>query len=380
MRGRDRHRPPTANPTSVHVQRRDPVHTAIEALRPCVRAGANALERLRQNQRGVRGFDRPHTSSLVLRCLVTSLSSLLCLAHAPVASAAELGNRPTRVTRSDAAEHSAAPAPVASEEASPLTKAPESAASETPASGLDEKQARAVELFNLGSQYYVDAEYERALEAFLDAQTLYPSAEFQYNIGACYEQLERYEAASRAYKTYLRNVEDIRDRANVENKIRRMDSMAELARKGSEPAASTETVTTVPPPQSRPSKDPQKVGKAMVVIGAVTMSLAAAGTGSAVLILGAQARKNGRIIEEINEGENPQKLTLEAARGVDEAGRRAETLQFVIGGVGAALTIGAAVLLGTGAAKAKSRNQARRPGLAPYIGRGRAGLTLRGSF
>ena len=235
-----------------------------------------------------------------------------------------------------------------------------------------DSQARAVELFELGSQYYVQAKYERALEAFLDAQTLYPSAEFQYNIGVCHEQLEQYDAAARAYQTYLRNVEVIEDRANIENKVRRLTALANKSR-AAEQAVQTVTVPT-------PAQEPRAPGRGRIILGAVGLSAAVVGGSVGVIALGTVALANSRAIEGLAEGRNPDHLTLDDAKEADAGGRRAESWQFAVGGVCAALAIGSTVLMISGIVKRKANAARTQARLAASLSPRGVALSLRGSF
>ena len=92
------------------------------------------------------------------------------------------------------------------------------------ASQKDAKISKAMALFQKGVELYNEVKYE----ASLDAQTLYPSPDFQYNIGSCHEQIEQYPSAVRAFKTYLRNKTNVADAANVRARIRRLEKLSEI--------------------------------------------------------------------------------------------------------------------------------------------------------
>jgi len=103
---------------------------------------------------------------------------------------------------------------------------------------------RAMAAFQRGSENYNMAKYDVALRDFLEAASLYASPDFQYNIGLCYEKLDKPEEAIAAFETYLKTKPDASDRANVEDRVARLREMAETRKNGGGDA----------PPDTKPAK------------------------------------------------------------------------------------------------------------------------------
>ena len=249
------------------------------------------------------------------------------------------------------------PAEEGSEEAEPTPEELEEA----------RKLAEAREAFTRGTELYGQARFEEALEAFLDAQSLYPSPDFHYNIGQCYESLEKYEEAIRAYKSYLRGSPDAQDYASVESKIGRLERVAE--EKAKEAAG--------------PSADEQKqakTSKALVISGAAVIGIGAAGAVATGLAFGLQARSLSQQVEDINAGNNPDELTLAEVENLDARGRRAEVLQIVGVGVGGGVAVVGAILLAVGLKKRPKADDGAQARLAPMLGFKSTGVVLTGRF
>jgi tetratricopeptide (TPR) repeat protein len=67
-----------------------------------------------------------------------------------------------------------------------------------------------------GVEAYKEGRYRDAIDLFLEADQLAPSAALSFNIGAAYEKLGEAAAALRWYRDYLRRAPDTADRAQVE--------------------------------------------------------------------------------------------------------------------------------------------------------------------
>lgn len=231
----------------------------------------------------------------------------------------------------------------------------------------ERKLAEAREAFTRGTELYGQAKFEEALEAFLDAQSLYPSPDFHYNIGQCYESLEKYEEAIRAYKSYLRGSPDAEDYASVESKIERLERTAE--ERANENAG--------------PSVDEQKqakTSKALVISGAAVIGVGAAGALATGVAFGLQARSLSQQVDDINAGSNPDELTLAEVEDLDARGRRAEVLQIVGVGVGGGVAVVGAILLAVGLKKRPKPDDAPQARLTPMLGFKGTGVALTGRF
>jgi tetratricopeptide (TPR) repeat protein len=67
-----------------------------------------------------------------------------------------------------------------------------------------------------GVQAYKEGHFRDAIDLFLEADQLAPSAALSFNIGAAYEKLGEPAAALRWYRDYLRRAPDASDRSQVE--------------------------------------------------------------------------------------------------------------------------------------------------------------------
>jgi tetratricopeptide (TPR) repeat protein len=98
--------------------------------------------------------------------------------------------------------------------------------------------------FNAGSAAYDSADYARALSEFQTAQKLRPSPAFDFNIGRCYDRLERVPEAIAAYERYVAH--EPPDAAEARARIAVLKSRLELPAKASPAPA----VVPTPPPTS----------------------------------------------------------------------------------------------------------------------------------
>jgi tetratricopeptide (TPR) repeat protein len=237
---------------------------------------------------------------------------------------------------------------------------------------------RAMDTFRRGTTAYDEARYEQALAAFQEAATLYASPDFQYNIGLCYDKLDKPEEAIRAFETYLRTKPDAPDRANVEDRIARL--RADLERAAAEPAPTEPTPQpTSQPPESLMEDVATPPSRPFIIAGA-----ALAGVGTAVALgggigLGVLAKQRSDAIDDIQDGGNPGGATFDEARTLETEGKRFEALQVTFVAVGAAVALTGAALLAVGLKRRKQVATARLrvlPGVAARSG----GLTLVGRF
>jgi hypothetical protein len=80
--------------------------------------------------------------------------------------------------------------------------------------------ARAKAAFEAGVDAYDQARYEVALRKFQDAHALSHSPALYFNMAACEEHLDHFEAAALLLRQYLIEKPDADDRSNVEVRIR----------------------------------------------------------------------------------------------------------------------------------------------------------------
>ena len=268
------------------------------------------------------------------------------------------------------AAFAAAPGPAGDRESAPVEVAePAPAGPELHDPMLQAKQA-----YDLGRKLYDEAKYEDALGSFLDAQRLYASPDHHFNIARCYEALGRYELAVEYYRAYLRS--DPGDRANIESTIERIEA---IITSKDEPAAQPALPEVEPQPEPVPptdgSEDASHPGRVLIVTGAVLT-----GVGVAVLLgggvgAGAAARDRSDQVDDVFQGGNPDGLSLDATRTLDEEGRRLESIQVAGAVVGTVLIAGGVTMLALGVRKKRAR-----PSAAAMLGRGLVGVTFRGRF
>jgi tetratricopeptide (TPR) repeat protein len=236
----------------------------------------------------------------------------------------------------------------------------------------DPNYTRAVEAYRLGTELYNDAKFEEALVAFQEAATLYASPDFQFNIAKCYERLGKYEDAIRSYELYLRTAEDSGDTAVIEA------SITDLKRRIEERDAAAEKD---PEPEPEPT-GPTNPGRKLVITGGALLGVGAAVALGGGLGFGIPVSRDNATLGDVL-GDNPDNLTFAEADEIANGARRYQTLELVMIGVGGALVVTGAALLGVGMAKnkkAKAKTTASQLRLAPTWGRTGAGLSLSGSF
>ncbi len=263
----------------------------------------------------------------------------------------------------------AAPAPVTGEAPAdaPAAAAPPEAPREDP------KLEQAMVSYDLGKKAYNAARYEDALEHFQEAATRYASPDFQYNIGLCYERLNKPEEAIRAFRTYLRTKPEAKDRPNVEDRIFQLEKQIENAENQPVPEGPPDPDPVEPEVEAPPN------GKTLILVGAVLTGVGGAVGIGGGLGFGLAARSRSLSVEDVADG-NPDDLTFAEADALDAEGRRFETLQIVMAATGAAVAITGVALLAVGLKRKKQAAAGPTATLVPtWTGRS-AGLSLQGRF
>ncbi len=268
-----------------------------------------------------------------------------------------------------------------------------------PGGSADDLEEEAMTLFQAGQIAFRARDFRRALEFFQDAQSRHPSPIFHYNIGLCYEALERPEQAIDAYNAYLRSGPE--DRPEVEQRIAKLEAKIAEAKAAADAEAETtaeaetgegtagEGTETTPAPEgpevsgavgSEPVDDtPQKPGNGLLIGGAVL-----AGTGVALVGVGAwQGVRAGRIGDDVdtvmNEG-NPEGLTLAETQALDDDGRRAQTIQIATLAAGSILGVTGIALIALGITKNKKAARSANVFVTPVAGRNGSGVSISGRF
>jgi tetratricopeptide (TPR) repeat protein len=112
-----------------------------------------------------------------------------------------------------------------------------------------------------GTRQYDVGEYAKALANFKKAYLLYEEPAFLFNMALCYRQLGQKRDAVGAYKSYLRKVYDVPNRAEVQRIIATLE--AEIA---SEPARSAAPPEPQPSPPTKTAAAPAAPAPALVEV------------------------------------------------------------------------------------------------------------------
>ncbi|HET6584083.1 MAG TPA: tetratricopeptide repeat protein [Nannocystaceae bacterium] len=246
----------------------------------------------------------------------------------------------------------------------------------TPPPGEDEVRdepnlERAMEAFQRGSQNYNEAQYQQALRDFLEAASLYASPDFQYNIGLCYEKLDKPEEAIAAFETYLKTKPEAADRANVEDRIERLRGMAEQRRAGG---------GSKPPEDTRKAKS--TAARPMLITGDVLTGVGIVVALAGGIGFGVAAKRKSDALKDVQTGGNPDDLTLADARDLESQGKTFEAIQIAMVAVGGALVVTGVALIAVGTVRRNNakKGKSARARLVPVVGARGAGLSLTGRF
>jgi len=266
--------------------------------------------------------------------------------------------------------------------------APPAEGTPTEEAGPDEQVERAMAAYQRGTQNYNLAQYEAALADFTEAASLYASPDFQYNIGLCYEKLDKYEDAIRAFAAYLRAKPDAEDRPNVENRIHALEQELERRKREAEEDEAAarraqQERSAVPPPAAPVTSDerPPTAGRPLIIAGAALVGVGAAVALGGGIALGVVAGKRSQAVDDVQTGGNPEGLTFAETQQLEHEGKRFEGIEVGLVAGGAAVAVTGAVLLALGLRKRQQATGAQA-WLRPLYGgaTGPAGLVITGRF
>jgi len=120
-----------------------------------------------------------------------------------------------------------------------------------------ENVGKAKAYFQAGVEAYDQGRYEVALREFQHAHALSHSPALYFNMAACEEHMDHFQAAALLLRQYLIERPDAEDRANVEVRIKSLEERDERLKKMTEPPpVKTEptpvtTTAAAAPPQAR---------------------------------------------------------------------------------------------------------------------------------
>lgn len=243
----------------------------------------------------------------------------------------------------------------------------------------DPQLDQAMRAYQRGTENYDRAQYESALADFKEAASLYASADFQYNIGLCYEKLDKYDEAIRAFRTYLRAKPDASDRPNVESRIADLEERIEQQKRQAQAdEQARRDAENRPAPiiiqEPRDDDEPEQNGRGLVISGAALIGLGGAIALGGGIGFGAAARQRSLAIDEIQNDGNPEGIGFGEAEDLEAEGKRLEAIQIGLAAGGAVVAVTGAVLLALGLRKRKSVQA------SAWLGPSTAGLSLTGRF
>jgi tetratricopeptide (TPR) repeat protein len=244
-------------------------------------------------------------------------------------------------------------------------------------------------LYNEGDAYYHAADYDRAIEAFRQAYALSKSPGLLFNLAQAHRLKGDCRQALTLYRNYLRALPAAANRDKVEARIVEMDKCvqdaearqreqrpAEPATRPAEPSTRPAESTTRPPePSTRPPEPPsgstvEPPPAAVPAPASGTSSssrprvplLAAGGVmlgaGLALVAGGAAfSAQAAQATQDLADRCTPRCVWDQDLAAIDERGASARIGQGVLYGLGAALAVGGAVLLGV-AARPRARPSA----------------------
>jgi tetratricopeptide (TPR) repeat protein len=139
--------------------------------------------------------------------------------------------------------------------------------------------------FQAGVVFYDQGKYERALNEFQRAQALSHNAELYFNMAACEEHMDHYQAAALLLKQYILEKPNAPDRSNVESRVKALEERDErLHRPDGE-------ITPLPvqPPPAQPAPPPpsapgQPIGGFVALGVTAALGVAAIGLGSYTVV------------------------------------------------------------------------------------------------
>jgi tetratricopeptide (TPR) repeat protein len=254
----------------------------------------------------------------------------------------------------------------------------------------DNRRATAKAHYETATRLYDIREYDKALLEYKSAYLAQPDPAFLFNIGQCHRKLGQNQQALNFFQEYLKKASpDDPNRSQVEARIRDIEAEAKLQAEAAQaaaaatPAPAPEVVPPAPTPATA-AVAATPTAPAASVEQAVPVNTTPEGSGRGLRIAGIACGAAGlasvgigiyyytrarSLSDRVTNSQNPKASD-------DQAGRDAQTMQWVFYGIGAgALATGTVLyLLGW------PSNPAGRTVATPIVGPGLVGISAQGTF
>ena len=259
----------------------------------------------------------------------------------------------------------------------------------------DNDKAAAKAHYETGTRLYDIREYDKALLEYKSAYLAQPDPAFLFNIGQCYRKLGQNAEALNFFQQYLKKAPpNDPNRRQVEARLRDIENEARLKAGAAETAPAPLTpVPNLPPPAPAPAPasppatpalppaaaaveeaapvsaaaQPSHPGRGLRIAGIACGAAGLASIGIAIYYY-TQARS---FSDKVNNSPTPQASD-------DQAGRDAQSMQWVFYSVGAGVLATGALLYWLGWPSTDTGRSLA--GVTPMVGPGMAGISAQGVF
>ncbi len=244
---------------------------------------------------------------------------------------------------------------------------PDTTAAETP-TGSDEDEQMAQQFRVEAEQRFAAQDYEGAIEAFEGAYARAPDPTDLFNIGRINEERGELEQALAYYQRFSREPRlSLRERQVAAERIEVLRVLVEAPSSAPAPE-STPAPRPAPPPEAPTEDRPRRAVSPLVTGGAVLLGVGATTALAGGVAFGVSARRVSETIDALDEGRNPDRLSLAQAEDEHARGQNYEALQITFIAAGAAMTAAGAGLLAWGLVRSRRvRLEALAPTLSPRM-------------
>jgi tetratricopeptide (TPR) repeat protein len=257
----------------------------------------------------------------------------------------------------------------------------------------DSNKATAKAHYETATRLYDIREYDKALLEYKSAYLAHPDPAFLFNIGQCYRRLGQNAEALNFFQQYLKKAppEDP-NRRQVEARMRDIEAESKLKAQEAQAAPAPSPPAPIPnPPPPAPSPPPAAEGAPAAAasvesVAQVSAAPQSGNSGRGLRIAGIACGAAGlasigiaiyyytqarSFSDKVNNSPTPQASD-------DQAGRDAQSMQWVFYSVGAGVLATGALLYWLGWPSAEAGHAVA--GVAPMLGPGLAGISARGTF